>query len=145
DYTGQSTAEISNDLQKLRTAINSGDADGMMRILQSIVSGIPYHQIVGQPLEKHLHLCMHVIFMMLGANTRCEVATSGGRVDMVARTPWRVYVLEFKLDTPAEEALRQIDDKGYALTWEARGLSVTKIGVNFSSKIRSIESWAVDA
>ena len=88
---------------------------------------------------------MHVIFMMLGANTRCEVATSGGRIDMVAQTPWRMYVFEFKLDTPSEEALRQIDDKGYALQWEARGREVTKIGVNFSTKLRTIESWAVDS
>lgn len=144
EYTGRSSSVIDNDLEDLRTAINSGDADGMMRILQAIVSAIPYHEIVGQPLEKHLHLCMHVIFMMLGASTRCEIASSGGRCDMVAQTPWRVYVFEFKLDTPAGEALRQIEEKGYALSWEARGRNVTKIGVNFSSKLRTIESWEAD-
>ncbi|MDE6653930.1 MAG: ATP-binding protein, partial [Muribaculaceae bacterium] len=145
EYTGRSSSAIDNDLSRLRTAINQGDTDGMMRILQATVSAVPYHEIVGQPLEKHLHLCMHVIFMMLGANTRCEVATSGGRIDMVDQTPWRMYVFEFKLDTPSEEALRQIDDKGYALQWEARGREVTKIGVNFSTKLRTIESWAVDS
>ena len=82
--------------------------------------------------------------MMMGANTRCEVANSAGRVDMVAETPWRVYVFEFKLDTPPGEALRQIDDKGYALPWEARGRKVAKISVCFSSKLRTIESWEVE-
>ncbi len=144
EYTGRSSSEIKSDLARLRRAVNSGDADGMMRILQAIVSSIPYHEIVGQPLEKHLHLCMHVIFMMLGSNTRCEVATSGGRVDMVAQTPWRVYVFEFKLDTTPDEALRQINEKGYNLQWDARGRKVTKIGVCFSSKLRTIESWQVE-
>ncbi len=142
-YTGRSTSDITNDLEELRVAISKGDADGMMRTLQAIVTTIPYHEIVGQPLEKHLHLCMHVIFMMLGAGTRCEIANSAGRCDMVAATPWRVYVFEFKLDTPAEEALRQIDEKSYALPWEARRREVTKIGVNFSSETRTIKDWAV--
>lgn len=141
EYTGSSLSSIDNDIRTLRMAINTGDADKMMRILQAIVTTIPYHEIVGQPLEKHLHLCMHVIFMMLGANTRCELANSAGRCDMVAETPWRVYVIEFKLDTPAADALRQIDEKGYALEWEARGRRVTKIGVDFSSEKRTIVGW----
>ncbi len=140
-YTGLSRSGIDNDLRMLRLAINRGDTDGMMRLLQAIVTSIPYHEIVGQPLEKHLHLCMHVIFMMLGANTRCEVANSAGRCDMVAETPWRVYVFEFKLDASPSEALRQIGDKAYALTWEARGRKVTKIGVDFSSATRTIQAW----
>lgn len=90
---------------------------------------------------KYLHLCMYIIFMMLGVSAKCEIAQSGGRVDMVARTPWRVYVFEFKVDGSADDALRQIDEKGYALPWESDGRVVTKIGANFSSALRTVESW----
>ncbi len=140
-YTGQTDSGVSGDIRRLRIAIHRGDVDGMMGILRAIVTSIPFHEIVGQPLEKHLHLCAHVIFMMLGSATRSEIANSAGRCDMVAETPWRVYVFEFKLDTPPSEALRQIDEKAYALPWEARGRQVTKIGVNFSSATRTIAGW----
>lgn len=140
-YTGQTDSGVSGDIRRLRIAIHKGDVEEMMSILQAIVTSIPFHEIVGQPLEKHLHLCAHVIFMMLGSATRSEIANSAGRCDMVAETPWRVYVFEFKLDTPPSEALRQIDDKAYALPWESRGRKVTKIGVNFSSATRTIASW----
>ncbi len=141
EYTGRTPDNITHELQALRAAIHSGDVDSMMTILQAIAAGVPFHEIVGRPLEKHLHLCMYVIFMMLGASTHCEISSSGGRCDMVADTPWRVYVFEFKLDTPPEDALRQIEEKGYAIHWEARGRKVTKIGVNFSSEKRTIVDW----
>ena len=128
----------------LRKAINSGDVDDMMQTLRSLMASIPYHEIDVKLLEKHMHLCMYVVFLMLGVDTKCEIVESAGRVDMVAQTPWRVYVFEFKIDKSAEEALRQIDEKGYAISWEASDRKVIKIGVNFSSKLRTIDSWIAE-
>ena len=51
--------------------------------------------------------------------------------------------MELKYDGSAEEALRQIDDKGYALPWQADGRTVIKVGANFSSSLRRIEKWIV--
>ncbi len=83
--------------------------------------------------------------MMLGTDTKCELSHSSGRVDMVAETPWRVYIFEFKIDKTPEEALFQINNKGYAIKWEARGdRKVIKIGVNFASSLRNIDSWIVE-
>lgn len=85
-----------------------------------------------------------MIFMMLGANSECEVSRSAGRVDMVAQTPWRVYVFEFKIDRNPSEALRQISSKGYSLSWEARDRTVVKVGVNFSTELRTISDWSYE-
>ncbi len=128
----------------LRMAIKRGDVDTMMELLRTMLASVPYHEIDTRVLEKHLHLCMYIVFMMLGISTKCEIAQSGGRVDMVARTPWRIYVFEFKLDCAPEDALRQIDDKGYAIPWSADGRKLIKVGVNFSSKTRTIDSWAYE-
>lgn len=47
--------------------------------------------------------------------------------------------------TLAEEALQQINDKRYALPFEADGRKLFKIGINFSEKTRNIEKWVVES
>lgn len=129
---------------RLLKSIKSGDVDAMMTTLRSLLAGIPYEEIVDMKLqEKHLHLCLYIIFLMLGTCARCEISQSGGRLDMVAQTPWRVYVFEFKIDETPEAALSQIEERGYAIPYEGTGKEVLKIGVNFSSRLRTIESWKV--
>lgn len=129
--------------QELRMAIRRADVDSMMVLLQSLLSSVPYHDIDLQAQEKHLHLCMYIIFMMLGASAKCEVAHAAGRVDMVAYTPWHVYIFEFKLDGSPEDALCQIDDRGYAIPWQSDKRDIIKVGVNFSSQLRTIKDWMV--
>lgn len=48
------------------------------------------------------------------------------------------------LDKILEEALQQINDKHYALPFEADQRKVFKIGVNFSEKTRNIEKWLIE-
>lgn len=140
EFTQTSPRDVTQDRITLTKAIMEGDVDKMLNTLKAIVSTVPYHQIDIKAQEKHIHLCMYVIFMMLGTNTKCELSHSAGRVDMVAETPWRVYVFEFKIDGSPAEALRQIDEEGYAIPWEAGGREVIKIGVNFSSPLRTIDA-----
>ena len=54
-----------------------------------------------------------------------------------------IYVFEFKLDGTAEEALKQIQEKGYAIPYEAGDKKVIKIGANFDKELRTIERWVV--
>jgi hypothetical protein len=54
-----------------------------------------------------------------------------------------VYVFEFKLNGTAEEALAQIDEKGYAIPYEAGDRRVVKIGAAFDKDERNIARWLV--
>lgn len=82
---------------------------------------------------------------------RCEERTAAGRADAVVETADSVYVFEFKLDAngTAEDALRQIDDKGYlvpyTVTKKADGSpkKLLKIGVAFDAEKRTIGEWIV--
>lgn len=65
-------------------------------------------------------------------------------IDLVLQTDKFIYIMEFKLEGTAEEALQQINDKRYALPFEADGRKLFKIGVNFSEKTRNIEKWVVE-
>ena len=70
-----------------------------------------------------------------------EKVQSHGRVDCVIETPQYVYIFEFKLDGTAEEALQQIEDKGYAREYASDTRRLYKIGASFSSETGTIEDW----
>ena len=63
---------------------------------------------------------------------------------MVLQTDKFIYIMEFKLNGTAEEALQQINDKHYARPFETDSRKLFKIGVNFSAETRNIEKWLVE-
>ena len=94
-----------------------------------------------------LLLCENVLFIvfkLLGFYTKVEYHTSEGRIDLVLQTDKFIYIMEFKLNGTAEDALQQINDKNYALPFEMDGRKLFKIGVNFSAESRNIEKWIVE-
>lgn len=69
------------------------------------------------------------------------VRSARGRADAVVKTPQYIYVFEFKLGGTVEEALKQIDDKGYLIPYQRDGREVVKVGVEFSAEERNIARW----
>ena len=65
-------------------------------------------------------------------------------MDLVVKTDSYIYVMEFKLDGTAEEALRQIEEKYYARPFESDPRRLFKIGVNFCNQTRNIEKWIIE-
>ena len=52
-----------------------------------------------------------------------------------------VYLFEFKRDGTADEALAQIEDKGYAEPYAADCRRIIRIGVSFDSGNRLRKDW----
>ena len=121
--------------------VKTGDIDGFMKRLQAFLSGCPYE--MAKDIELHYQNVLFIVFRLAGLYTQVEYHTSYGRIDLVLQTADYVYVMEFKLDGSAEEALRQIEEKQYALPFAGDSRKVYKIGVNFSSETRNIERWVV--
>jgi hypothetical protein len=61
--------------------------------------------------------------------------------DIVVTTRKYLYVIEVKIDSTPEVALEQIEEKKYALPYQTDGKELVKLGVNFSSKSRTISAW----
>ena len=114
--TGNPSFEIMSFVKDVR----QGDADAFLRRLQSFFADSPYEL------------------------ARDEYHTANGRIDMVVKTDKYIYVMEFKLDGTAEEALQQINNKQYALPFASDSRKLFKIGVNFSKEKRGIEGWIVE-
>ncbi len=77
----------------------------------------------------------------MGQYTGAEIRSARGRADAVVKTPQYIYVFEFKLGGIAEEALKQIDDKGCLIPYQSDGREVVKVGVEFSVEERNIARW----
>ena len=69
--------------------------------------------------------------------------TCRGRADMVMYTRKTIYVFELKINKPAQEALAQIDEKGYMIPYTADGRKLVKCGISFSTQTRTIEDWVI--
>ena len=87
---------------------------------------------------------MWVVFKMMGFYSHTEYHTSNGRIDLLLETPQYRYIMEFKLDGTAEEALQQIKDKDYPLQFQQDDRQTFIIGVNFSKETRTIDKWIIE-
>ncbi|WP_106830482.1 ATP-binding protein [Parabacteroides pacaensis] len=140
-------ADISNvdapfQIVKFVQEVRSGDYDSFFRRLQSFFADTPYELV--RELELHYQNVLFIVFKLIGFYVKAEYHTSQGRIDLVLQTDEFVYIMEFKLEGTAEEALRQINEKHYAQPFASDPRRVFKIGINFSNKTRNIERWVVE-
>ena len=140
-YASVPSGNTAFQIQKFVQEVRRGDIDGFMARLQSFFADIPYE--LARDLELHYQNVLFIVFKLLGFYVQVEYHTSRGRIDLVMQTRQYIYVMEFKLEGTAEEALRQMEDKQYARPFEVDGRKVFKVGVNFSNEARNIEKWLV--
>ena len=141
---GQATAWV----QKMVKAMRVADLDLLRRLLTAFFAETPYSMRPKKD-QKDRELYFHYTFYLLLRLISCytvytEKQLSEGRADCIIETPQYVYVFEFKLDGTAEEALQQINQRGYALPYEADPRPTYKIGASFSSKTGTIEEWKIE-
>ncbi len=84
-----------------------------------------------------------VAFNLIGSRIEAEHCTSRGRIDLCVRTDRAVYVIEFKKDRPADEALGQILECRYCEKFAAGPLPVICIGAAFDSRTGSLTEWTM--
>ncbi len=86
-----------------------------------------------------------LFFAMLGADPAPEFPSARGYADAIIQQPAAVFVVEFKYDRTAEEAIKQIRDMGYADKWRGGPRPVTLVGVNYNPAKRNIDIPIVES
>lgn len=128
-------------------AIFSCDLGKALTALRSYIAKIPYDIITkeewecNESREAFYKLLIYMAFSMLNSIVDTEVKSVLGRADVVIQTNADIFVLELKVDDTAENALQQIDSKGYTIPYEADGRKLTKCGICISSSARNITHW----
>lgn len=129
----------------LDDAVEEGDTEGMKKWFTALFALLPYPTGADTEAITEQNF-QNVIFMaltMMGKYARTEVHSAKGRADCILEADDYVYVFEFKRDVSAAEALKQIEEQGYAAPYSADKRKLFKIGVNFSSTERNITEWEV--
>ena len=129
-------------------ALRKDDMDACLTLARDFFAGIPYQEGTlrdAPSSEGHFTAMLYVMFSFLNVYVYTQVRQAKGRMDILMKTDTTIYVMELKLDGTVEEALRQIDDKGYAIPYEADGRRIVKVGIRFSSEERTIVEWKIVA
>ena len=132
-------------IQDLLDAMEAGEPDTVRDLFTSFLASIPYtarRKENQKERESYFNYTFYLIFRMVSVYaTYIEKEQSQGRSDCIVETSQYVYIFEFKLDGTADEALKQIEDKGYARPYAADKRKLFKIGATFSSQTGTIEEW----
>lgn len=122
--------------------LDCGDAEGFMNNLRGMFASVSYEMQMEK--EQNLHNALLILMKLLSLEVGTEYCTSNGRIDLFISTDRYLYIIEIKLDKSAQEAIEQINSKDYALPFMTDGKTIIKIGVNFSTKSRTISDWIVE-
>lgn len=140
-YTKFDAVESPFQVQCIVEDVEASRTEQFIKRLKSFFADTPYEIV--KDLENHYQNVLFIISRLMGFYTKAEYHTSEGRIDMVIQTADYCYVLEFKLDGTAEQALEQIKDKDYTLPFEMNGQKIIRIGMNFSSQTRNIDGVVI--
>ena len=130
------------DIRSFGIDIETGDTDSLRDRFTVLFARLPYPS-EEKVIEQNFQNVIYIVFMLLGQFVVTEWHSAKGRADCVVETDDYVYLFEFKRDKSAEEALKQIEDLGYAKPYTADERTLLKVGVNFNSSERTIDGWEV--
>jgi hypothetical protein len=136
-YVGKDSSISSGYAFDAAKAFYSHDVSKLIKALKSFFTDIPY-DMTDRQNEQMWQTIVYVVLRSIGVNVNGEVKTHDGRIDMVIDLPNDIYIVEFKLDKPAAEAMEQIKGKEYAGKYALSGKRITLIGISFSSEKRTI-------
>lgn len=130
------------------SALRKGNLDDFQVHLTAFLSSIPYtmrRKDSEREKERYFHYTFYLLLRLLSTYTvYTEKVQSQGRVDCIVETSKFIYIFEFKLDGTAQEALSQINNRGYAREYANDKRKLFKIGCSFSSETGTIEDWKIE-
>lgn len=142
EYVDECGSGSGKDIFTLKRYVENGDLEGIRNVFKALFASITY-TTRETPFEHYFQSVIYITMTLLGKYTICEMHTNMGRIDCIVETSQFVYIFEFKRDSGAEEALKQINDMHYADSYAADSRTLYKIGVSFDSKTRQLKEWKV--
>jgi hypothetical protein len=123
----------------LLKALRRDDLTVFFDTINTIYAAIPSH--LHDKKEGYYHSIFIAACAMAGVPIEAEVASSLGRADAVLESPTSIYVIEFKINSDADTAIKQIIDNHYTDRYKHQPKPIVPVGVGFSFSKRRIIEW----
>ena len=124
-------------------ALDQNNIDRVIAVIDNLIKSVPDQNYVREQ-EKFFHAIIHLIFTMVGTDTRSELHTNIGRIDMVIIREHRIFLFEFKMNGTPQAAIECIRDRKYPDSLRVLNKPITGIGVVFSVEKKGIDSWVAE-
>lgn len=145
-YSSENKSVTSSAINDIALGFDSGNPEKSLTVLQSFTAGITYELMDKIKIEQHFENIIYIILKALlpyVSEVKAEERTSDGRTDIIIKTHEYIYIIELKIDSSAQDALQQIEEKNYALPYSSDPRPVFLIGINFSTENRRIDEWLI--
>jgi hypothetical protein len=154
-FTFKSTSVVSQGLLKMQDALRNGQVGSFVEQLKIILADIPYHwapkgqkkddAALFKMWEGYFHAIIYLLMAYMEVYVQAEIAKHQGRLDLMAETERFLYLMEFKLDEPAEDAIAQIKNREYVAAYRNSTKTIYLVGLEFSRAERNVASWQAEA
>lgn len=129
----------------MKQCLEHVDIEAFIQEINVILNDIPYSIYKDTESEGRYHSIIHALMFQLGFRVLSEKATNIGRLDMLVELQKYVYIFEFKYSKNGEklsaEALRQIKDNNYALSYMGSNRKVWAVGVTLGGINKNAFDW----
>lgn len=153
-FTHKSTTIVSNALVKMERGLKRGNVTVFVEQLEVILADISDHltpknrkqakQTAFEMWEGYFHTIIYLLTSYMGFQVNAEITKYKGRLDLLLETEKFLYLMEFKLDEPAKDAIVQIKKRKYAAAYRNSPKTVYLVGIGFSKEERNVESWEAE-
>ena len=149
----QDTTQQTANSIRLARLLEAHDCEGLRELFHAFFASIPYEWYTNNDIAKYEGYYASVFYSYFAAlgyeitveESTVEESSSHGRLDMAVRAAGHVYLFEFKVAEMASRgsALAQLQARGYADKYRARGEPIHLIGVEFSRDTRNVTAFEV--
>jgi Predicted AAA-ATPase/PD-(D/E)XK nuclease superfamily len=143
DFTPVRKELANSHLIKITKALRANDIDEFMQQMQVFFANVPNNITLKD--EKYYQTVFYLVLTLVGVYIDVEVNTNHGRIDAVIQTTDKIYVIEFKLNDSAANAMLQIKTKKYYEKYLNAGKELILIGAAFDQQTRNIGEWFNEA
>lgn len=139
-YIAEAESRTEFDIEQFCRYVINGDIKGFMNLFGAMIAKVPYADKGASPESRFQDIC-YLLFTLMGYFVTAEERISDGRTDIRVITDRFIYIFEFKIDRPAQEALDQILSKRYWEPYTSSGKEIRLIGASFDSTRRRLTDW----
>ncbi|MEM9849508.1 MAG: AAA family ATPase, partial [Bacteroidota bacterium] len=126
-FTYKKPSLVSDALVRMEIALDEGAVKDFVEQLRVLFADISYHllprkkndpQTEFKVWEGYFHTIIYLVTTFMNLNVQSEITRHKGRLDLLVEAEEHLYLMEFKLNEPIENAIEQIKNREYAAAYK---------------------------